>query len=93
MSVRQERRSKRRDLTGTFKGVPIWASCSTGQRTHHPDFVKLWGEYLEEGMSCKHVAQTVGVSPQSVRKHYPDKVWNRAQILEHSFAVKALNKV
>jgi len=93
LSERQKQRSKKKDTSGTFRGVPMWTNAPTGQRAHHPEFIKLWGEYLEEGMSCKHVAEAVGVSHASVRKHYPDRVWNRKQILEHSHVMRAVNRI
>ena len=62
-------------------------------RKINPDFVALWEPYLTEGMAVKHVAQIFGVHKATVSKYYPGRGWNREQILEHSHAVKALNKV
>lgn len=59
----------------------------------NPEYVKLWEPYFDEGLSAAHVAEIFGVTKRTVADHYPFRVWNRQQILEHSLAVKAFNKV
>lgn len=75
--------------------VPKYLPAERGglKKSLNPEFVKLWESYLDEGMSRTAVAEVFGVSAKSVRKYYPDRGWDAKTQLEHSFAVKALNRV
>lgn len=75
--------------------VPKYLPAKRGrtQNQFNPEFVKLWEPYLDEGMSRTAVAEVFGVAATSVRKYYPDRGWDAKTRLEHSLAVKALNKV
>jgi hypothetical protein len=75
--------------------VPKYLPSKRGRKqlAFNPEFVKLWEPYLDEGMSRTAVAEVFGVAATTVRKYYPDRGWDAKTMLEHSFTMRALNRV
>lgn len=74
--------------------IPKYVSPKGGpKRMLNPEYVALWEPHLAEGLSAKHVGEIFGVSKESVLKYYPGRGWNAKQKIEHSIAVRALNRL
>jgi hypothetical protein len=74
--------------------MPKYVSVKGGpKRMLNPEFVALWESYLDEGLSAKAVGEIFGVPKESVLKYYPGRGWNAQQKLEHSIAIRTLNRI
>lgn len=78
VSTRTVARYRRR--TGTQLGEPSPRLAD--------DQIEWIRQLLDDGCSRAETARTVGVSPNTVCRHFPDKHWTREQTYEHLSAIK-----
>jgi transposase len=65
--------------------------AKTRWRVMNPEYVALWGKYLDEGYAIKHVAEIFGVHTQTVRQYYPGRGWSSKQASAQGKTVRKLN--